>query len=202
MPSVRPAVRLVLAVATLAAVFGLFVDRRPLDLDVYRTAGRAVWHGYDLYGPGVRVRQYGFTYPPFAALLFALPAQLPFAVDLVLMTVASLLCLRLVIRLSAPRIVEALHAPDPRWAVGAVVVFIVCEPVRATLWDGQINLVLAAAVLWDLLANPSRTWRGALVGVAAAIKLTPAVFVLYLLVRRQFRTACMAIGAFVAAAVL
>jgi alpha-1,2-mannosyltransferase len=200
-PRVPIGVRAVLAIAVVLAVFGVFVDRRPLDLDVYRTAGRAIWHGYDLYGSRVRVRQYGFTYPPFAALLFAVPARLPFVVDLVLMTVASLLSLRLVIRLSAPALVRALRAPRPAWALGGVVVLVVCEPVRATLWDGQINLLLAAMVLWDLLA-PSHRWRGALVGVAAAIKLTPAIFVLYLLIRRQFRAALTAVGGFAAATVL
>jgi alpha-1,2-mannosyltransferase len=41
-----------------------------------------------------------------------------------------------------------------------------------------------------------------LIGVAAAIKLTPAVFVLYFLVRRQYREAAVAVAAFVGLAVL
>jgi alpha-1,2-mannosyltransferase len=191
----------VLVLAVLVACAGLFVDTRPLDLDVYMTAGRGVWHGYDLYGPDVHVRQYGFTYPPFAALLFALPAKLPFALTLVLVTGISLACLALIITLSAPELVGSLRRPAPGIALFAVAAMIVCEPVRANLWDGQINLLLTAMVMWDLLAarSPrSGRWRGALVGIAAAIKLTPAIFVPYLLIRRRFRDAAVAIGAFCA----
>lgn len=192
----------VLLLAVLVACAGLFVDTKPLDLDVYMTAGRGMWHGYDLYGPDVHVRQYGFTYPPFAALLFALPAKLPFALALVLVTGVSLACLALIIKLSAPTLVQSLRRPAPGLALLAVVAMIVCEPVRANLWDGQINLLLTAMVMWDLLAPRSpraSRWRGALVGVAAAIKLTPAIFVPYLLIRRRFREAAVATGAFCAA---
>jgi alpha-1,2-mannosyltransferase len=191
----------VLALAVVAACFGLFIDTKPLDLDVYMTAGRAVWHGLDLYSPDVHVRQYGFTYPPFAAVLFALPAKLPFSAALVLMTSASLLSLAIVIKLSAPGLVAALYRPQVGAAVLAVAAMIVCEPVRATLWDGQINLILAALIMWDLLATGparQRSWRGALIGVAAGIKLTPAIFVLYLLVRRRFRESAAAVAGFMA----
>lgn len=193
-------VPVILGLAGLFACFGLFVDHRPLDLDVYRTAGRALWHGYDLYGPRVHVRQYGFTYPPFAALLFAVPALLPFAAAEAVLTIASLLSLRVVIRLSAPYLLRAMRTNG--LALLAVAALIVCEPVRATLWDGQINLVLGAMVLWDLLANPVERSRGVLVGLAAAIKLTPAIFVLYLLMQRRFRTAATAVAAFAAATTL
>ena len=48
-----------------------------LDLRVYLAGGRAVLGGRDVYAAGVAVHGYGFTYPPFAALLFAGLAALP-----------------------------------------------------------------------------------------------------------------------------
>jgi Glycosyltransferase family 87 len=63
------------------------------DLRVYRGAGLLVWHGAArLYGwqlrPGAR-----FTYPPFAALLFAGVAALPWTAALWLMAAASMAAL-------------------------------------------------------------------------------------------------------------
>ncbi|WP_258809450.1 glycosyltransferase 87 family protein, partial [Klebsiella pneumoniae] len=64
------------------------------------------------------------------------------------------------------------------------------EPVYKTMEYGQVNAVLMAAVAVDLLAVPrSSRWRGALAGLAAAFKLTPAIAVLVLLARREWRAA-------------
>ena len=64
-----------------------------------------------------------------------------------------------------------------------------CEPLRANLEFGQINVVLMTLVIADCV--PRRTYwpRGALLGVAVALKLTPAVFLLYFLLRRDRRAA-------------
>ena len=63
------------------------------------------------------------------------------------------------------------------------------EPVLETFEFGQVNLVLMALVAVDCLAPRTRWPRGLLVGIAAAIKLTPAAFVLFFLLRRDARAA-------------
>jgi alpha-1,2-mannosyltransferase len=84
----------------------------------------------------------------------------------------------------------------------AVVLAVACalafEPVRTTLMFGQVNLVLMGMVAVDCLLPRTRYPRGLLIGVAAAIKLTPAVFVLYLLARRQYSAAVTAVVTFAA----
>lgn len=72
------------------------------------------------------------------------------------------------------------------------------EPVRNTLWLGQINIVLLALVSLDCLTEAPRWPRGVLVGLAAAVKLTPAAFVLYFLIRRDYRAAITAAACFAA----
>ena len=62
---------------------------------------------------------------------------------------------------------------------------LILEPIQSTIFFGQINLLLAVAVALDLLVVPPR-FRGVLIGAATAIKLTPAVYILYLVMRRQF----------------
>lgn len=70
------------------------------------------------------------------------------------------------------------------------------EPVRQTVFFGQINLLLMGLVVMDCLLPRTRWPRGLLTGLAAGIKLTPLIFVLFFLVRRQYRAAAVAVGAF------
>ena len=76
------------------------------------------------------------------------------------------------------------------------------DPVRLTFYFGQINLVLCLAIVADLTCTfdmYGRTLpRGVLVGVAAAVKLVPLVFVPYLFVTRQTRAAWTALATFAA----
>jgi alpha-1,2-mannosyltransferase len=67
--------------------------------------------------------------------------------------------------------------------------------VLQTIEFGQINLLLMALVALDCLVERPRWPRGLLIGIAAAIKLTPAVFVLYFLLRREYRAAATTIVA-------
>ena len=81
------------------------------------------------------------------------------------------------------------------WAVGWLLPpALLLEPVRSTLAYGQVNIVLMALVALDCLAVAPRWPRGALTGVAAAMKLTPAAFVLFFLLRRDYRAAAVAPG--------
>jgi alpha-1,2-mannosyltransferase len=66
------------------------------------------------------------------------------------------------------------------------------EPLRSELAYGQIDIVLMALVTLDCLTVEPRWPRGVLTGVAAAVKLTPAAFVLFFLLRRDYRAAAMA----------
>ncbi|EWM17571.1 membrane protein [Kutzneria sp. 744] len=76
------------------------------------------------------------------------------------------------------------------------------EPVRTSLLLGQINIVLLALVAFDLCRRRSSKWTGVGVGLAAAVKLTPLLFVVYLLFARRFREAAVATATFVATVVI
>lgn len=189
-------------------VTGLLLHTRGyfLDLDVYRL-GLGVWFaGGDLYGPlppteaGVVLP---FIYPPFAAMLLTPFAVLPWTASWILLFLVSLASLAVTLYVVARRV----------WPVGGVAgalalasaalpVALLLEPVLETFDFGQVNLVLMALVAVDCLAVRTRWPRGLLVGVAAAIKLTPAAFVLYFLLRRDRRSAAVAVAAALAATAL
>ncbi|PRW65444.1 hypothetical protein CEP50_02315 [Actinopolyspora mortivallis] len=129
-----------------------------------------------------------WVYPPFALLplsVFALPpitvgSFLMWAVDLT----AIVMTLYLVVRHRWPGVgprgalaVAALALPLPLWL----------EPVHACFFQGQVNLALMGLIAADCLVRNPRWPRGLLVGIAAAVKLVPAAFLVFFLFRRDFR---------------
>jgi alpha-1,2-mannosyltransferase len=179
-----------------AVVFALWPDAHALliDLQVYRAGGEHVLTGAPLYQGGVLL-DLPFVYPPFAAVLFAPLALLPLDLLKALWTAAGIALLAYVVHRCAPR--AGLPA-----AVLLAVVATAIDPVRTTLYLGQINIVLLALVVGDLLGRRDSRLRGVGVGVAAAVKLTPLLFVVYLLGTRRWRAAATASATFVAAAAL
>jgi alpha-1,2-mannosyltransferase len=75
------------------------------------------------------------------------------------------------------------------WLAAAVVapVVIYLEPIRSNFEFGQVNVVLMTLVIADCVPRKTPWPRGMLLGVAIALKLTPAVFLLYFLLRRDTR---------------
>ncbi len=75
------------------------------------------------------------------------------------------------------------------------------EPLRSNASFGQINVFLMLLVVTDLTRVRS-PWRGLLVGLAAAVKLTPLLYLAYLLVARDLRSALRGAGAFLGSVAL
>lgn len=168
-------------VATAVMVVVAFVHGA-VDATIYRAGGARALSG-DLYGLVVYPFHLGFTYPPFAALAMAPAAILSVrGFDLVagLGNVATLVAL----------IAVCLRACCPSWSTRTTfwwaalltVPVGLLDPVRESLLLGQVNVVLCAVVLHDLTRVGDRR-RGVLLGLAAAVKLTPLVFVVYLFLR-------------------
>ncbi len=120
-----------------------------------------------------------FTYPPFAAVVFYPLHMVPFGLLAFAWQLGIIAALYGVVRTSQ-RLLPGDGAGDPRVAMLWTAVGIWIEPLRSTFDYGQINVVLALAVLYAVYST--RWWvSGLLVGLAAGIKLTPAVSGLYFL---------------------
>jgi len=170
----------------LAVLWVLVVPGRRgfFDVGVYYGAVRHWLGGGQLYDYLRPDTVYGFTYPPFAAVLMTPLAPLPWhgaiAVSIVVNVVAGGLVIWWLVR----------PARWHTWALVAVLcVFL--APVRDTVSFGQVNLVLLALVWADLRRT---SWSGAGVGLASAVKLTPGLFVVYLALARQWRALLVAVG--------
>lgn len=170
-----------------------------MDLDVYRIGVQTWLNGGDLYGKlpeTVAGLSLPFVYPPIAAGLMMPLALVPFNVASITLTVLTIALLAVTLTI----VLDSLGL-SRRWLV-LFPVALMMEPVRATLAFGQVNVILMALVAADCLAGKTRWPRGILVGLAAAIKLTPAAFVLFFLLRRDYRAALNATLAFLVATAL
>ncbi len=185
--------------AALLAIYSLWYSATEPEMDdqVYRMGAQHLF-GPDLYSSQIEVlgRHLSFTYPPFAALLFWPISHLSvFAGQFVwnAINLAALFAL-ITVSIAAARS-RRLASTDCRTALLLLLpVALLFYPVRSDLALGQINIVLILMIVVDLTTGVS--WRGhsfprgLLIGLAAAVKLTPLVFIPYLLVSRQWRAAC------------
>lgn len=185
-----------------------------IDIDVYRMGGQAWLDGRPLYSGGTMFHtpiglDLPFTYPPLAAIAFCPFAWLGLPAASVAITVTTLVLLIA----STMIVLTRLEVWDtsgtvagPAWLrrcwLAAIVVAaaaIWLEPIKSNFAFGQINAVLMTLVIVDCLPRHTPWPRGLMLGLGIALKLTPAVFLLYFLLRRDGRTALTAVASFLAA---
>ncbi|WP_245956232.1 glycosyltransferase 87 family protein [Nonomuraea fuscirosea] len=170
-------------------------DQRLVDLDVYRTGGQMLLEGrpvYDYVTPAPQLLP--FTYPPIAAMMAVALAGMSWATAQWVWTVGVYVALAVTVGFSFRQVLEGprlrKYAP---WVFGLIMV--ACAylmPIRDQVRFGQVDILLVALCVADCVAR--RPWwpRGFLIGLATAVKLTPGVFLIYLLITRQWRTFFMA----------
>jgi alpha-1,2-mannosyltransferase len=178
-----------------------------IDIDVYRMGGQAWLDGRPLYSDGVVFRTRGgldlpFTYPPLAAVLFSPFALLSLEGASIAITLTTLLLLIVATTILLTRLDVWPNPPAGKsavtgepawlrraWLAAAIVApaVIYFEPIRSNFDFGQINVVLMTLVIADCVPRKTPWPRGMLLGLAIALKLTPAVFLLYFVLRRDTR---------------
>ncbi|BBZ43615.1 hypothetical protein MPRM_08960 [Mycobacterium parmense] len=188
-----------------------------IDIDVYQMGARAWLDGHPLYRGDVQFHtpiglNLPFTYPPLAAIVFCPFAWLHMPAASVAITALTLLLLVVstVIVLTRLDVWDTSAAlPGPAWlrrswlAVAIVVPAAMwLEPIVSNFAFGQINVILMTLVIADCVPRRTPWPRGLLLGVGIALKLTPAVFLLYFVLRRDNRAALTAMASFVGATLL
>lgn len=161
------------------------------DVYVYWYALNNWFNGNSLYDwyalPDYKM--YPFTYPPFGA--WALSPLTWFNYE----TAARLMIMAIALQTA---VIVALIGRSLGWSWGsafaiapwaAILVQQCLEPFTQSVGFAQVNTAMMALVMIDVAAPPSWKGRGVASGLAAAIKLTPAIAVLIFLLRRQWRSA-------------
>ena len=192
----------VVAVTALVMYLAVYAQwptlRMQVDLMVYRFAGERLMEGLDLYSIGLTGKpgELLFIYPPFAAIC---------AVPLALLNDADVRLLWLLGTVAALTyaVVRMLKSMGMRTggalvSLAALLIGVIAwlEPMRLTAELGQINVLLLVLVVGDLLATGQSKWSGIGIGLAAGLKLTPALFIVYLVATRRIRAAVVATATF------
>ena len=206
----------VMGLAALGYAVWRLVGHTPyrIDIDVYRMGGQAWLDGRPLYDDGVEFHtpiglNLPFTYPPLAAIVFCpfawlgMPAA---SVTITLITLGLLVVSTMIVLTRLDVWSTARVVPGPawlrRWWLTALIVAaaaIWLEPIKSNFAFGQINVVLMTLVIADCVPRRTPWPRGLLLGLGIALKLTPAVFLLYFLLNRDKRAMLTALASFVAA---
>jgi alpha-1,2-mannosyltransferase len=193
-------VRWTLGILSLVS-FGVAIGFRHhgLDLTVYRDGARALSHGHLLYSDqfgATRQPHLLFTYPPFAALLaypFLIFPPLTAIVIWNLLTILVLMkTLQIVLRESVKGVPELSWLLDPIALLTLTAALVWTNPIIDHLGFGQVNVFLVFFCAVDFLAPARFLPRGVLIGVAAAIKLVPALFIVFFLIARKLSVAATA----------
>ncbi|WP_051422968.1 glycosyltransferase 87 family protein [Arthrobacter sp. MA-N2] len=173
----------------------------PVDFLVYRYGSASFWSGDDVYAGNV-FGEYlpdglPFVYTPFAAALLTFTSAFPTHIAFTVWTIACVATVPWIIGLCLPR---SLSKRLGIW-IGLVVLSCCTSIISQHLVWGQINLFLAVLCLADFFRHANSRWtrfvpQGMLIGVAAGIKLTPGIFIPYLLITRQWRMAFSAVAGF------
>jgi alpha-1,2-mannosyltransferase len=184
-----------LAVGVSVFLAGLAARHGFFDLRVYYGAlNYWVDDGGSLYDYLLPRSTYGFTYPPFAALVMLPMAVTPWTVTILISVTASVVATVILLYWLVDPI--ARRHGWTRWYALALAVCLAAafEPLRETVNFGQVNMLLAFLVAADLLLLVTRGSRfgGVGIGLATAIKLTPGIFIVYLLVTKRWRAAIVA----------
>jgi alpha-1,2-mannosyltransferase len=188
-------------VATAAAIVAWrylfrFPNEPMVDLQVYERAGAAIRHGRTLY-EDVDTKLV-FTYPPFTALVSVVAAPFGGWLGRFTWTVATVGALVGVVIIAFRPLLDRCDDALRPLVVGALAATaLVTHPVVEHIFLGQVNVFLVLLCLADVLVVRRKAVRGALVGVATALKLTPGVFGIYLWTTGRRRAALNALGAMV-----
>jgi hypothetical protein len=132
--------------------------------------------------------RYNYPNPPIMAVLLAPLAQLP-DLALALVWFYVKVGLTLLVLMWVFRLVETPDQPFPLWAKG-VAILLSLRPILSDLQHGNVNLfilflVVAFLTLYRLGRDLS---AGCALGLAIACKVTPALFVPYLVWKRAWRS--------------
>ncbi|GIF02829.1 glycosyltransferase 87 family protein [Actinoplanes siamensis] len=193
-------------IAAGVAVFEVFAAlRRPTydrlaDLHVYIGSVQSLLHGHSLYDY-TAANGDPFTYPPFAGILLLPTALLPEPAVRVIWSAAVITAILLL----AQVVVRAVRQQNPAVELplpAVLVLMLLSSPGSSDIRFGQISVFLVLIVLVDCMGMLPTRLAGTGVGIAAAVKLTPLVFLPYLWISGRRRAAYMCLAAFTIATLL
>ena len=178
----------------------------PIDMVVYREGVKAFLEHRSVYSEPMLAGdiELPFIYPPFGALVMVpltafdgIDHDMAGDIMVIFSDLLVLVCLYFVFKAVLKKPDFLLPITTITWAI--VLRF---EPVDLNNGFAQINIVVMTLVILDLVPRKRLLPQGVLIGLAAAIKITPLAMLLYFLVRKEWKQIATAFLSAVAATLL
>lgn len=163
----------------------------PLDLEIYLDGGKRVLNHTPLYDGDINV-EHGlpFTYPPFSGWVFSWLARADYDTVAVIWYALTALSMFAIILMVFNTYRFELSIGSVTVAGLLTLATMTLEPVHSNMYFGQINIFLMLLVCLDFLLPEGKRLPGIGTGLAAGLKLTPALFgVIFLFQRRWWAAA-------------
>ena len=182
-----------LAAAVLAGVLVEVLSGVHSDFLLHYTFGKRFLERTFIYAENLHV-----PYPPFWALFWApwtvMPLEAARVVAFLVLAIGSLTALSLVLVWMGHRIIPA---RDDRVTIALIVALVLAARfILRDLTESGPNLFLGSLVWMGLLLylGGRRVAAGLLIGFPIALKMTPAIFIPYFLLKREWKTAAAALA--------
>lgn len=161
------------------------------DFTCYVNAAKALWNGENPY---ILQSEFPFIYPLFFALIMYPLAVLPYWMANLIWFLLNLIALIAIVKMTLTWIQKFLPENSSDYIVLIFVVVISSfSVIQNHLLNGQVNiLLLFLCLLFFKLQQDNKSMASALVlSLAILIKLVPALFLLWLLLRKRYQTLMM-----------
>jgi alpha-1,2-mannosyltransferase len=167
-----------------------------VDLEVYREAAHSLLLGRPIYDFLTSAPQYlPMTYPPFSALVGTPLLLAPFRVIGWTWTFLQLGLLWITAGMAFRPFLDRFPRSHGLVQGSICAVLVQLQPVSDGIRFGQVNAILVVLCLTDVVRAREGRWpRGSLVGIAAAVKLTPAVFWVHWAIVRRWRVLAVSVA--------
>lgn len=169
------------------------------DLQVYLGGVNSWKAGSSLYDFAAAETGAPFTYPPFAGLVFTPLTYLNTTTLMVIWTLATVAAVIAIAKIAGKVTSEAWQASSGVAMASSALLLFLSAPISSNMRFGQVSIFLALLVLLDTMKITPPKFAGVATGIAAALKLTPLIFIPYFWVTGQRRAAMNALGTFIAA---
>lgn len=171
-------------------------DFGQIDYRIYSGSAGRYTSGQSIYSYVDPEYHLSATYPPFGLLVFVPISYLNIRVAEVLWLLANVACLVAIARLVCTHMLRVSERTRMLVCLVGPSLAIPTAMMWANFQLGQVNLWIWLAIVADLiLIRRNKRFGGVLIGLATAMKLTPAVFIVFLLAAREWKPAARAAAA-------
>lgn len=157
------------------------------DFHSYLVAAKTIWHGHSPY---VNLREFPYLYPLFLGFILIPMTELSYSLACALWLLFNYLALAHLLKRLCDWITPHADLNGKRvWAGVHCAIWLLIPALQNDFYNGQVNLIVLwlCALFFHAYARDKNNLGSLCLAIAIAIKLYPAMFLFFLLIRGEYR---------------